>query len=288
MFSIPKGHLQDLITQQWVKWTGRRLTSDQFEWLNSPFGDIDGIADHFVDSLAASQQLTVHHNEPNEGLLNDIDDLGLNNEELERLNPKIIDFYTRTVNYDFEIWSHWSGVFRPFGWLLSRIFSQRLKQLNLPLNPLESSLGIESNVIKLRNSCAEPIWTIWFRIMRSTKKVIYSGIYSVTTAPNISKTCLKVAFPLPNGAAVVVMKIKVKSDGSFLLVSDGEKYGDAGFYFILRQPQDQYYSVRFVRSMHETIHVYEDESGGLRTDHLLHFWGLRFLTLHYRIISKKS
>ena len=280
-----KGRLQDLITQFWVKTTGKTLSSEEFEWLNSPFGDVDEVGDRFIDRIAKEKQLKVESNKEDFGLLNRIEDFGLSEGDLTRLNPKIIDFYTKTINYNFEIWSTWTGIFRPFGWLLSRIFSRRLRQLNLPLSPMDASQGIESNIIKLKSE-KEVFWTIWYRILRSTRQVIYSGIYSATKIPNQDKIFLKVAFPLPNGAAVVVMKIKVKDNGSLLLISDGKRYGDAGFYFTLRRPNDKNYSVRFVRSMHETIHVYEDNTGILRTDHLLNFSGIRFLTLHYKIVPR--
>jgi hypothetical protein len=42
------------------------------------------------------------------------------------LNDKIVDFYEKTSNYNFEVWSEWCGFFRPFGWLLSIVFSKRL------------------------------------------------------------------------------------------------------------------------------------------------------------------
>lgn len=38
--------------------------------------------------------------------------------------------------------------------------------------------------------------------------------------------------------------------------------------------------------MHETIRVFEDEEGVLRTDHILKLRGITFLKLHYKIIPK--
>lgn len=35
------GHLQDWITQVWVKLTGRRFNPAHDEWLTGPIGDID-------------------------------------------------------------------------------------------------------------------------------------------------------------------------------------------------------------------------------------------------------
>lgn len=35
--------------------------------------------------------------------------------------------------------------------------------------------------------------------------------------------------------------------------------------------------------LHETFHVYVDDEGVLRTDHVLDLWGARVLQLHYRL-----
>lgn len=275
-----KENILDSITQLWVRVTGKRCSSKEIEWLQSPMGNTDVIGKTFIDSFAKEKGLNIVENKKDAGLLQNISDLGLDSETEQQLDNKIIDFYTKTSNYDFEIWSEWNSIFWPFAWLLHHLFSKRLHQLNLPLRPMDSSQGIESSIFQL-NKNDKTKWTVWFRTLRATQKVIYAGIYSTTNAPNCSQRLLKVAFPLPNGAAVVVMKIEVKEDGSLLLVSDGKKYGQAGFYFTLRNKD--YYRVRFVRSMHEQIHVYTDTRGDLRTDHKLFFWGLPLLTLHYKI-----
>jgi hypothetical protein len=44
--------------------------------------------------------------------------------------------------------------------------------------------------------------------------------------------------------------------------------------------------VRYIRAMHESIHVYVDEAGELRTDHEFFFWGHTMLHIHYRIRPK--
>lgn len=40
--------------------------------------------------------------------------------------------------------------------------------------------------------------------------------------------------------------------------------------------------VRYLRSLRESIHVYEHD-GQIRADHVLSLWGLTFLRLHYRL-----
>ena len=143
------GHLQDWITQVWVKVTGKRFDIENESWLIGPIGNTEIINDKFIQDLAEKEGLEIHQNPKGSGLLENFDELELTVEEKKLINPKVIEFYERTSNYNFEIWSEWCGFFKPFGWLLSIIFSKRLQQLNLPLSSLQSAKGIKSNIIKL-------------------------------------------------------------------------------------------------------------------------------------------
>lgn len=282
------GHLQDWITQLWVKLTGRKFDPKEDTWLTGPIGDTDLIKDKFISNLAQAENLNITNNLNGSGLLETFDELQLTIEEKKILNPKVIDFYERTSNYDFEIWSEWCGIFRPFGWMLAVIFSRRLQQLNLPLRSMDSAKGIRSEIIKLRDKVDNKSkWTVWYRILKSTRNVIYSGVYTTTILPNFSGKFLKVVFPLPNGNAMVIMRREILSDGSLKLCSDGRKFGDNGFYFTLTNHKGKYWT-RFVKSMHEWITVYVDEENVLRADHNLQFYGMPFLNLHYKMTEKHS
>lgn len=280
------GHLQDWITQVWVKLTGRRYNPEFDNWLVGPTGDNEIIKDKFIHDLAIKENLEIQENPVDSGLLESFDDLKLTIKEKELLNPKIIDFYQSTSKYNFEIWSEWCGFYKPFGWLLSIIFSKRLQQLNLPLSSLQSSKGIRSNIIKLIDKRTKlPKWTVWYRILKSTNDVIYSGVYTTCEVPNFNGKFLKVIFPLPNGNAIVIMRREILINGSLRLCSDGKKFGDNGFYFTLTNHNGKYWS-RFVKSMHEWITVYVDDENILRADHNLKFYGMPFLNLHYKMIEK--
>ncbi|MEZ4722154.1 MAG: hypothetical protein R2813_09795 [Flavobacteriales bacterium] len=279
--------LQDHITQVWVKITGRRIDPRNYEWLIGPIGNQDIIKDKFIYDLAEKENLDIQRNLPNSGLLENIEQIGITNSDKEILNKKVIDFYENTSNYDFEVWSEWKGIFKPFGLLLSIVFSKRLQQLNLPLNSIDTAKGLKSEIIKLKaNDSNKTKWTIWYRIIKSTNDVIYSGVYTTCENPNYSSPLLKVVFPLPNGNASVIMTKQINRDGSLTLSSDGRKFGDNGFYFTLTNGKGKYWA-RFVRSMHEWIRVYEDDENMLRADHSLNFYGIRFLNLHYKMIKKQ-
>jgi hypothetical protein len=282
------GHLQDWITQQWVKWTGKRIDPAQDSWLTGPIGHIDIIKDKFFRELAEKENLEILDNIPGTGLLDSFDSLELTPAEKQLLHQQVVDFYERTSDYHFEIWSEWCGMFKPFGWLLSVIFSRRLQQLNLPLSSMDAAKGIQSNIVKLVDKQTKiPKWTVWYRILKSTNQVIYSGVYTSCTTPNYPGKFLKVVFPLPNGNATVIMRKEVLANGGLKLSSDGKKFGDNGFYFTLTNHKGKHWA-RFVNSMHEWITVYVDEEHVLRADHNLSFYGLPFLNLHYKMTEKRS
>ena len=281
-----RGYLQDLITQLWVKITGKRVNFKDYEWLLGPTGSPKVIADEYIYRIAEELSLDVVKGESDKGLVENFRDYKLSNEDYDRLDKEVVKFYAETSSYDFDVWSGWSKLWEPGGRLLARIFSKRLKQLNVPLDPLDTAFGMESDVIKLKDpQTNKTIYTVWLRKLLRTGEIIYSGTYGLCEPPNESTACLKVIFPLPNGSATVVLKPKVNDDGSFTLLSQGKRIGDAGFYFVLKKDETTGW-LRYVKAMHESLHVYTDNRGVLRTDHLLNMWGSKFLHLHYRMKRK--
>jgi hypothetical protein len=89
-------------------------------------------------------------------------------------------------------------------------------------------------------------------------------------------------FPLPNGNAIVIMKPEAHRDGSFSVTSSGKEFGDPGFYFVVHD-RDGFAWARYLRSLQETIRVYDGEQDTVRADHVLNIWGTQFLRLHYRL-----
>ena len=102
----------------------------------------------------------------------------------------------RTLDYNLDVWTQWQPVFGSFGYLVYKIFSHRVEQLNLPQKPLDTAWGMKSEIINLRNTEGEIVHRIWFRRLKRTGEVIYSGIYSHCYLPTGEK-CLKIIFPLP-------------------------------------------------------------------------------------------
>ncbi|HJV90001.1 MAG TPA: hypothetical protein VJ623_06830 [Holophagaceae bacterium] len=198
------------------------------------------------------------------------------------VHPEVVRFYERTSDFKLDVWSDWSLVFKPFGHLLAWVFSRRIQQLNVPLNPLETRLGMTSQVLNLLHPDGSHAGSAWVRESVASGDTIYAGCYSTCQVPGFPGTCVKVAFPLPNGFALVVMRAESHPDGSLTIRSEGKGFGDPGFYFFVEESPGQGWA-RYVGSMKESINVYVDAESVLRADHRLNLWGRRFLNLHYRM-----
>jgi len=285
MFRSTQGTLADRITQRWVQFTGRKVDLEAENWLQGPIGDPAGIGKDYFEEMARQNGWDLKLNPPNSGLLQDFSILRSGSFSPEEVNSRIRDFYQHTSNYELDAWSEWCGAFRPFGTLLALIFSRRLQQLNVPLSSLETSRGMTSDILQL----VDPIsgnarYTAWLRRLVSTGNVIYAGTYSSCRAPGYSGTCVKVVFPLPNGNAIVIMRPTAHPDGSFSVVSRGDRFGDPGFYFTVHSSRGV--RARYVKQMRESIHVHAGEEATIRADHVLKLFGLTFLRLHYRLRRK--
>lgn len=247
-----------------------------------PFGNVGSIADDFIARLASEEHLEVEQNVKAGGLLPSMQGLALSESDYDRLSPAVIDFYENTAQYDLELWIEWNAYFRPFGGLVRYLYSRRLKQLNLPLRPLEVSRGIYSQVVTLRDPNSGNIkYTIWSRVLKSNGHVIYSGVYTTCTLPS-GEVCVKVIFPLPRGNATVIMTPTVGPTGKLRLASSGNEYGDPGFYFLLNDSKGGHWA-QYIRSFREQIDVFVDEQDQLRAEHTLTLWKRRALEIHYKM-----
>ncbi len=278
-----RGEFLDWVTQRWVCSTGVTLDLAEAGWLEGPRAGVDGVGDGYFQSLAQSKGLVLADASPNVGVMEDFHALTGPTFDAAKIDPAIARFYEQTAGYELDVWSQWSGVFRPFGRLLARLFSRRLRQLNVPLSGLDTSRGLSNEVIRLIDPATrQPRYTAWYRRLRESGQVLYAGFYSVCRLPDRVDPCVKVVFPLPNGNAIVFMHTRCLDDGSLLLTSAGDRFGEPGFYFTVHR-RDERIAARYVRALRETIHVYSDQDRHLRADHVFTFWGATFLRLHYRM-----
>ena len=282
-----RGALVDRTTQRWVRATGRRVALDECPWLRGPVGDVDVIGTGFFTCLADREGLTVVKDGPPRGLVENFRDLAGPACDPLRVEGRVVEFYEQTSEYEFDVWSEWRGGFRPFGNALAAIFSRRLQQLNVPLSPLDTSQGISTSVVQLVDDAGAVKQTAWVREIVASKRTLYAGSYSLCRVPGFDGPCVKVAFPLPNGSANVIMRPESSPGGSFTVRSSGKYFGDPGFYFFVEAGSDRGWA-RYLKTLEEDIRVYVDSRDHLRADHNLRIWGRTFLRLHYRMRRKGS
>ena len=277
----PMQKFQDWFTQQWVILTGKRIIPKNEAWLMGPFGNLEGIGETFITELAAKENLIIQRNSKDQGLITSINQLNLSIVELQRLSIEIVSFYECTSNYDLEFAVKWNPVFKLLGALTNRLFSRRINQLNIPINNLNDATSLKSEIITLLEAQNLSVkYTIWLRKIESTNQVIYSGVYGTSILPS-GDTCIKAVFPLPNGNATVIMKPSVNAQGSLVLDSSGKKFGDAGFYFLLKNAKGKFWA-KYIRAFRDQLIVNHQDSQ-IIAEQTLTLWQLIVLKFKYKI-----
>ena len=270
---------QDWITQQWVISFGRRVNPSQNLWLMGPFGEINGIGEKFIEQLTERENLEIVKDFESAGLLDSINNLNLSVHEISSLSKNVIDFYENTSAYRLKFKVKWNPFFKVFGYSVNRLFSQRINQLNIPVNRIHKSEDLTSEIIKLVcRETGELKYTLWLRKFRLTGKIIYSGIYSTCKVPS-GNTCVKAVFPLPKGNATVILKPSVGDSGELILNSSGERFGDAGFYFLLNDSKGNFWS-KYIPPFTDKLTVTENK-GKLRAVQTLKLWNITVSTFEY-------
>jgi hypothetical protein len=278
------GYLIEKIIYFWIKITGRSTDFKDSSWLDSPMGEATYIGSEFYSDLAQKRGLSIQQS-PDAGLLEDFSALDSPSFDSSKVKKSIADFYERTSEYDLEAWSHSAFPSRLFLWILTTFVSRRMNQLNFPVTAMELAGGMTSEVLPMIDNYGVRQFTGWLRKLSNPEKVIYTGLYSSVRPPKCEQTCVKVSFPLPLGSSTVFLKPQAESDGSFKLVSSGTGFGDSGYYRMVLTKSNRV-KVRYLRTLKELFHVYEDSDGLLRTDHRVRFLGLSVITLHYKIRKK--
>lgn len=276
--------IQDWITQQWVILFGQRIDNKKHQWLLGPFGGTNGIGVKFVEQLARDENLVIDSNRKNRGLIDSILNLGLPETELKKLSPSVINFYESTSDYDLLLKVKWNPLFKIFGIVVKSIFSKRIEQLNVPIEDLEDASGLTNEIIKLVDKKTNEVKrTIWLRTFKSTGQVVYSGVYETCSLPN-KQFCIKAIFPLPNGNATVILIPSVGKNGELILDSSGQRIGDSGFYFLLRDSKGQLWS-KFIKSFTDKL-VVSSEHDRITAIQTLTLWNLKILEFEYEIIKR--
>ncbi|MCC2589635.1 hypothetical protein [Chryseobacterium sp. MFBS3-17] len=272
---------QDWFTQQWVIICGRKINPSENTWLFGTFGEVNGIGEKFIHQLAEKEDLTIIRKSNSKGLLDSISSLNLSENEIKKLPKNVIDFYEKTSEYKLQLNVKWNPIFKIFGYVVNRLFSQRINQLNIPINNIQSSENLISEIIELvAKNTNEVKYTIWLRKFQSTGKVIYSGIYTTCLLPS-GITCVKAIFPLPKGNATVILKPSVGEKNELILDSSGNKFGDAGFYFLLNDSKGNCWS-KYIKSFTDKL-IVSDENEKLKAKQTLKLWRLKVARFEYEM-----
>ncbi|WP_420603471.1 hypothetical protein [Flagellimonas sp.] len=279
-----KQNFQDWMTQQWVILFGKKITPEQNEWLLGPFGKTKGIGQKFIKQLEADEYLEIDKGEHERGLIQSINQLNLSREELDNLSRKVIDFYENTSSYEFDLKVKWNLFFKVFGGLLKILFSNRIEQLNLPMENNKDSKTLKSEIIHLVDKKTKVLKrTIWLRTFKKSEQVVYSGVYETCTIPN-GQTCIKAIFPLPNGNATVILKPRVGKNGELILKSSGKKIGDSGFYFLLNDYKGNLWT-KYIKPFKDTL-IVSSESSNITANQTLTLWNLKVVEFKYNMKNR--
>lgn len=284
-FAYPMQKLQDWITQQWVIIRGRKINPEDFPWLIGPFGNLDAIGKNFIHQFAEKENLIIEATIASKGIIPSMAKLNFSEKEYSILSKNVIDFYENTGNHDLNFSVTWNPFFKFFGLLLNKLFSNRINQLNIPTKNIGAAESIKSEIINLVDPKTNEVkYTFWFRAIESTGQVVYSGVYGICDLPS-GKTCIKAVFPLPNGNAAVIMNPSVGPNGELILDSSGKKFGDAGFYFLLKDSRENYHA-QFISSFRDQLIIGSDDDL-ISAEQTLTLWHRRVLSFNYLIEKRK-
>lgn len=165
--------------------------------------------------------------------------------------------------------------------MLRIICSKRIEQLNVPIQSIEIAEALTSEIIHLVDPKTNEVKrTIWLRAFQATGQVVYSGVYETCVIPSGS-TCIKAIFPLPNGSATVILTPKVGNNGELILESAGNRIGDSGFYFLLKDSKGQLWT-KYIKSFKDRL-VVRSENENITATQTLTLWNLRVLEFEYEI-----
>lgn len=275
---------QDWFSQQWNITFGKRITTDEYPWLCRPFGLPGVTGEQFMEYLAKKEGLTININPKNSGLLSSFYKLEFSENHLP--SSKIIHFYEKTTEYNFTLKVEWNKYFRILGNIVSKLFSKRIQQLNVPLENFSDGEQLTSEIIQLTEKETDVCrYTFWLRKKSSDKQVIYSGIYDTCRLPD-GRVCIKTVFPLPNGNATVIMEPSVGKNGELILESSGDKFGDPGFYFLVEDSKGRVWT-QYIQSFKDRITVVETGKG-LIAKQILTLWKRKLVAFEYSICSREQ
>ena len=183
---------------------------------------------------------------------------------------KIRAFYEHTPAYKLDTWATTYFPARIALWLLVTTISRKVDQLNFPLDGLDTARGMSSEIVLLKKADGEIRYTGWFRKLQKTGAVIYTGFYMSEKAPLQKGRCVKVVFPMPDGNATVLLEPRTRRQWLPHRI-DRQRIRRRRIYRV--QKSGKKLRVWYIKSLHETFHLWVDEEGLVRCEHDVTFLG---------------
>jgi len=267
--------------QSWVSATGRKARMGEAPWLEGPVGS-KYIGAEFYRCYARETGLDAVADDEDAGLLPNLDELAGEQFDPSLVHPEIRDFYERTARYELFAQVCWSGPFKHPPRTLIYLVGRNVGQFDIPLSA--PAVAMKNELIHLGDPTTDVTsYTGWLRRSAETGEAMLAGLYTTCELPAACGRFFKGVYPLPGGSATTIFRPENRPNGSFALVSNGRRFGEAGYYRINRT-DDGALRVKNM-PMEETIHVFVGSEGALRARHEFAFWRASFLTLHYEFTT---
>jgi len=274
---MPLPYLQnplDWTTQVWNIAKGQRMDRRTDDWLLGPTGLPKEKPGEFISRIARTDDLTVIKNPSGAGLIDCFQKFDV------AINPAIEAFYANTIDYELKIAAKWAPGFGSMGYLVRKLFSERIQQLNLSRNSVGEQ-AIESDITYLVDADQKNVYRVWQRRLAESGEVMFYGIYTFCQIPS-GKWCLKAIFPLPRGSATVIFGVHSDADGNLELLSSGNDSGDPGFYFIVEDCHGRLWK-NYLHTFRERIFVSKNHEGALVAGHEMTLWNRSVYQMHYQL-----
>ncbi|WP_037139983.1 hypothetical protein [Rhodococcoides fascians] len=281
MVSVGAWSLADKASRLGWKTVGRRVDLDGDQsWLRGPVSGPGVVRDRWLQQEAERIGGRVVPGSSSDGLLHSFDALAGPEFDPSAIDPRIREFYEHTARWRMDAWTQWTTGFGLPGAAIEALYGKRVQQLALPVQPLAVAHGVDSEVTEIVDADGRHAGSAWLRTLRKTGDYMYSGYYRASTLPSASGPSVHVTFPLEDGNVQIFLKPTVGEGGSLVLTSPSGRFGQDGAYTVVLD-KGAWYAAR--APIHEVFHVYVDDEGVLRTDHVLKLWNVTAVRLHYRL-----
>ena len=156
-------------------------------WLVGPLGGPE-IGETPYAEVAAKEGLTLERRAGRGGLLPSFSAMRSDAFDPAGLHPLVREFYEQTAEFAMDVWSRTYWPMSIGLWLLVTTISRMVNQLNFPLSPLDTALGMASEIILLRRPDGSVRYTGWFRTLAGQGRVLYTGFYRTERVPGDRKS----------------------------------------------------------------------------------------------------